>query len=93
MIDERTPANLRGGTWYGDPVRDAIVAARLAEMHAALQAHGKSVINAQRRPTTARPGNRLIRRGRLRLGRALVALGAFVEGPSDCGDAATARTS
>src|SRR4051794_28290255 len=80
------------GFWSVEPVHDAIVAARLADVRGAS-------LGERPEPTVAVPGAdpapaALATRGRIRamrsrVGRALVAFGAFVEGPCDCPEGAT----
>jgi hypothetical protein len=76
--------------WSVEPVRDAIVAARMRDLR---NGHGDDFSALDARAVEAGPEAAVARRGvlravRARVGRALVAFGAYVEGPCDCPDSA-----
>jgi hypothetical protein len=75
-----------------EPVHDAIVNARMHNLRNghvdAFDAH-EAVVHAERAPIIAAPRHvGLVRGLRLRVGRALVAFGSYVEGPCDCPEGA-----
>ena len=87
---EHEPAT--SGFWSVEPVHDAIVAARLADVRGAALADRPEralSVDGPDAASDAHPARGRIRAIRSRIGRALVAIGAFVEGPCDCPEGAT----
>jgi hypothetical protein len=75
MKRQATPPSDPIGPWHVEPVHDSIVSARLDQLQEHLAAHD-----------AGRPRQSRLRWLRVRVGRAIVALGSFVEGTTEPGD-------
>ena len=78
------------GPWSVEPVHDALITAKMRDLRGARgdERAPTDAFTGSAAATTSPPRRHFIRGVRGRLGRALVAVGSFIEGPCDCPDAA-----
>jgi len=91
------------GAWSVEPVHDAVVTARMHDLrnghadafdrheavaHAEAAGGAPGTATPSERSGRAVPGGGRVRALRVRVGRALVAFGSYVEGPCDCPEGA-----
>ncbi len=91
MTGVRDPLEIGPVAWNLDPVRGAIVEARLADLRRGMRAASPAVATDVPNVVTGPAPRRMLRRARVRVGHALVSLGSFVAGAHEHPDTSAMR--
>ena len=86
MTGMRDPLDIGPMTWNVDPVRASMVAAHLTDVRRGMHAATPAVPAGAATGVTGPAPHQLLRRSRVRVGHAIVALGGFVAGRHEHGD-------